>query len=174
MADNGRPSKLKPEVIEKIVQALTVGNYRKQAALYAGIDDGTLRRWMKRGRAEPEGPYADFRAAVLEAESKAQIMAMGCVTKAIREGDWKAAAWMLERRLPEHYAPRSRLFDPYRVLEILDDEGLVADRDRALTALAEAEPSLSLESGSDFEIDETQVTDEDRDALFRLLRMAQP
>ena len=173
MDDRGRPSKLRPEVEEKVVQALRLGNYRRQAATFAGIDDTTLRRWMKRGMIERDGPYADFRRAVLEAETMAQITAMGAVTKAIRGGDWKAAAWMLERKAPEQYAPRSRLFDAYRVLEILEDEGLVVDRDRALTALAEAEPSLSLDQGSDFEIDEDSVSDEDKQALFRLLRMAQ-
>jgi len=171
--DPGRPSKLTLQVEEQLVQALRMGTSRKHAAIYAGIDEATLRRWMARGRVEREGPHAELHRAVVEAEAKAQIVAMGCVAKAIREGDWKAATWLLERKAPEQYAPRSRLFDPYRVLEILEDEGLVVDRDRALTALAEAEPSLSLDQSADFEIDEDAVTDEDKQALFRLLRMAQ-
>ncbi len=172
MAEAGRPSKLTPEVQEKLVQALGIGNTRTQAAAYAGIDSSTLWRWMARGRTEEGGLHAELRRAVFEAESRAQMAAMACVTKAVRDGDWKAAAWMLERSRPEQYAPRSRLFDAHRVLEILEDQGLVVDRDRAFQALAEAEQKVALVGETDDDLEDVEVSEEERRVLFKVLRAA--
>ena len=66
MAEAGRPSKLTPEVQEKLVQALGIGNTRTQAAAYAGIDSSTLWRWMARGRTEEDGLHAELRRAVFD------------------------------------------------------------------------------------------------------------
>lgn len=174
MPDTGRPTDLTPEIAEKLVQAASLGSYRKQAAAFAGVDERTLRRWLQRGHAEPDSLYAALRARLLEAEARTQVAAMGTITKAIRDGDWKAAAWMLERRTPEQYSPRSRLFDPYRVLEILEEEGLVVDRDRALQALAAAEPGLSIPEGDRGEPDTGHLTEEERRVLQKLLRAPVP
>ena len=171
MPEPGRPSKLIPQTTEQLIQALRLGNSRKHSAIYAGIDEATLRRWMSRGRAEHEGLHADLHRDVIEAEAKSQILAMGCITKAIREGDCRAAQWFLERKAPEHYAPRSRLFDPYHVLELLEDQGLIVDRDRALEALAASEPAISLDE-QDADLEEVEVSDEDRQALMRIVRAA--
>ena len=162
-----------PDVQEKIIQALHLGNHRKHAAAYAGIDEATLRRWIARGRDSDDEPYTSFRKAVEQAEAKAQVMAMGCITKAARDGDWRAGAWILERRAPEHYAPRSRLFDPYRTLELLEEAGLVTDRDRALTALAQEGGAIdagSVEEEDD--LDCLDITEEQREILFGVLHAA--
>ncbi|HEX5136959.1 MAG TPA: hypothetical protein VFY93_08310 [Planctomycetota bacterium] len=170
MPENGRPSKLDPATTEKVVQAIIAGCSRADAARYAGVTDRTLQRWIERGRAEKEGPFAGFVGAILDAEAKASVLANGCIARAIRDGDWKAAAWFLERRFPERYAPRSRLFDPHRVLEILEERGLVVDRDRALVALAEASPGVAAPDGDD--LGGLDVSEEDKKALFRVLRAA--
>ncbi len=132
----GRPTKLTPAVQERLIQALAIGNHRKVAADYAGVDEKTVRRWMARGIEEPNGPCGALRDAVRQAESKAQIMAQGCITQAARNGDWRAAAWFLERRVPERFSPNSRLFDPVRVLDILEEAGVEFDRKDAVRALA--------------------------------------
>lgn len=121
MTEKGRPSELTPQVREKLVQALAIGNYRGDAARFAGIDPTTLSRWMRRGREEPQGPFAELRDAVLDAEAKAKVMALGCVTKAIRDGDWKAAAWYLERKHPHQYAEKSHLFLVAKALEQMEE-----------------------------------------------------
>ena len=109
MPEMGRPTKLEPEVQERIVQALLLGNHRQDAAEYAGIHPATLRRWLLRGFEEQEGPYVAFRKAVLEAEARAKITAMGCITKAARDGDWKAAAWYLQKKYPHQFSNRSEV-----------------------------------------------------------------
>lgn len=47
----GRPSKLTPDVQERIVNALNAGNYLEVAAGYAGISPSTLHNWIARGKA---------------------------------------------------------------------------------------------------------------------------
>ena len=173
MSEPGRPSKLTPEVQEKIVQALHLCNHRKHAAEFAGIEERTLRRWMARGKNPNDHEYTAFRAAVVEAEAKAKVMAMGCIAKASRDGDWRAAAWLLERRNPEHYAPRSSLFDPYRTLELLEEAGLIKDeedRDRALTALAQSGGNIEQPApeGED-DLDSLDLSEEQREILFGVL-----
>ena len=176
MHDGGRPSKLTPEVQEKIVQALHLCSHRKHAAEFAGIEERTFRRWMDRGKNPNDHEYAAFRAAVVEAEAKAKVMAMGCITKAARDGDWRPAAWLVERRAPEHYAPRSSLFDPYRTLELLEEAGLIKDeqdRDRALTALAQSGGNIEKPAPEgDDDLDCLDITEEQREILFGVLHAA--
>jgi len=176
MPDPGRPTKLTPAVQEKIVQALQLCNRRKDAAEYAGINDATLRRWMARGKNANDEEYAAFRQAVIEAEAKAQILAMGCIATEIRNGNWKAAAWYLERKAPEHYSPRSSLFDPYRTLELLEEAGLIRDeeeRDRALTALAQAGGKIEQPAAADDDdLDQLDLSEEQREILFGVLHAA--
>ncbi|MHC4137370.1 MAG: hypothetical protein ACYS0K_20665 [Planctomycetota bacterium] len=110
MPEPGRRTKLTPAAQERVVSALLLGNSRATAAKFAGIDRATLRRWMARGAEEKESIYAELRAAVLEAESRAKVTAMGCIMKAMREGDWRAAAWWLERKWPAEFGAKSPLF----------------------------------------------------------------
>lgn len=100
----GRPSKLTPEVTDKLLTALRAGNYRGPAAFYAGIGIRTFKQWMAAGKKTPEGPYGKLRTAVLEAEKGAEIFCVGVIQRSARDGDWKAAAWWLERKAPEHWA----------------------------------------------------------------------
>jgi hypothetical protein len=43
---------------------------------------------------------------------------MGCITKAIRDGDWRAARWFLERKWPAEFGAKSPL---YLVAKALDE-----------------------------------------------------
>jgi len=176
MSETGRPPKLTPAVQEKILQALHLSNHRKHAAAFAGVGERTFRRWMACGANPDDVPYASFRQAVEEAEAKAHVMSMGCIAKAARGGDWKAAAWMLERKLPEHYAPRSSLFDPYRTLELLEEAGLIKseeDRERALTALAQAGGKIDQPAADEEnDLDQLDLSEEQREILFGVLHAA--
>ncbi len=185
MPDNGRPSKLTPAIQEKIVQALSIGNYRKDAAEYAGIDAATLHRWLLRGAREKDSAYADLRAAVLEAESRAKITAIGSITKAMRNGDWRAAAYWLERKFPHQFSDRSQLFLIQKTFEQVESAAEAAGIElpdsvwetawtRLAADLAQKLPSqlrLDLKQPSDLddEFGDIEVTDEQRDALFELL-----
>lgn len=85
-----RPSKRTPEVEKRITDALTAGMSRKGAAEYGGIDEGTLIDWVKR--------YPNFASAVVAAEAACEFRATLTIRAAFNDGDWKAAAFWLERR----------------------------------------------------------------------------
>lgn len=97
----GRPCKLTPEVQERITQALNVGAYRAEAAIYAGIAASTFYSWMERGEADREHDrvteFSQFVDAVELAEARSEILLLGLITKAA-ERDWNAARWRLERK----------------------------------------------------------------------------
>lgn len=101
----GRPGKLTAEVEERIVQAIRAGSYFAVAARAAGVSESTFYRWLARGAAEPDGPYAGFRAAVLRAEAESELHAVVAVRRAARE-DWRAALALLERRHRERWGRR--------------------------------------------------------------------
>ena len=120
MPENGRPSKLTPEIQERIVQALVLGNHRQDAAAYAGIHPRTLRRWLLQGAQEQAGEHADFGRAVAEAEARAKVTAMGCIVKAARDGEWKAAAWWLQKMFPHQFSEQSQLFAVAKAFEQIE------------------------------------------------------
>lgn len=100
----GRPSKLTPEVQDKVVQAILAGNYQDTAAQYAGIGTTTFYRWMEKG-AEDDAPqmYRDFREAVESANATAEVRDVALITQAAQSGTWQAAAWKLERKFPQRW-----------------------------------------------------------------------
>jgi transposase len=98
----GRPTKLTPEVQEKIVSLVRAGNYPEVAAQAAGISGKTYYEWMKRGESEA-GIYREFRKAVKEAQAAAESHAVTVIRKAAIDGTWQAAAWFLERSKAERW-----------------------------------------------------------------------
>ncbi|MDP3938165.1 MAG: hypothetical protein Q8R92_08505 [Deltaproteobacteria bacterium] len=99
----GRPTKLTPEIQDKIVEAISGGNYKEIAAEWAGIAPDTLGRWLSRARE----PYLTFRRAVLEAERTAEIRCVALIMKAAGE-DAKHAEWLLERKHHERWGRKDR------------------------------------------------------------------
>jgi len=76
----GRPSKLTEERIEAIVNAVAVGTHYVDAAILAGIDRGTLYRWLKRAtvaegleasaRSQSQRRALDLRDGITRAEAE--------------------------------------------------------------------------------------------------------
>lgn len=98
----GRPTSLTPERLQLLVEALETGCPRKQAAILAGVTDTTFYSWMKWGE-QGKQPYADCLAKVREAEARGMARNLALIQDAAPR-DWKAAAWILERRHPADFA----------------------------------------------------------------------
>jgi hypothetical protein len=98
----GRPTLFTKARRNKIIKAIAAGNYREVAAQTAGIDKATLRGWMRRGRLEKKGDYFSFFTAVMEAENKAESVAVQAVRLAGKD-DVKHFQWWLERKCPERW-----------------------------------------------------------------------
>lgn len=104
----GRPTKLTLEVQEKIVSAITAGNYIETASAYAGINKTTLYKWLKRGGRAKSGIYFSFSNAVEKALADAEVLDVARIAKAA-ETYWQAAAWRLERKFPQKWGRKDRL-----------------------------------------------------------------
>jgi transposase len=116
----GRPTKLTPEVQERIVTALRAGNYRETASRHAGISYMTFRRWEMKGE------------AIKKAEADAEVRDLELISKAAEE-QWQAAAWKLERKYPQRWGRRDAT-----KLELSGEVKQVTISDRELDQLREA------------------------------------
>ena len=101
----GRPSKLTPDLIEKICAPIAAGNYMETAAAYAGVAKDTLYAWLRKGREQKRGLFREFSDAVERAMAEAEMRDVLLVAKAA-ETQWQAAAWRLERRTPQKWGRR--------------------------------------------------------------------
>jgi transposase-like protein len=119
----GRPTKLTPDLKERIVGAIRSGAYNETAAAFAGIAESTFYAWLanaqKDREANPEQgtDFTEFQEAVEKAQAEAELDKLLIIGKAARgqptaegvpgtPGSWQAAAWMLERKHPDRYGRR--------------------------------------------------------------------
>src|SRR5439155_9145176 len=104
----GRPTKLTPDVQERLTSAIRAGNFYEAACGYAGIDYRTFRRWMERGERESRGQFRALREAVEKAEADAEVTVVAQWRSQI-SSSWQAARDFLARRYPDRWRPSERL-----------------------------------------------------------------
>lgn len=126
----GRPTSLNPDVQERLLEAFRLGQTSiATAAHYAGISEATYHNWMKRGR-EGDERYLEFFEAIEKARADAVMINLGVIRKAAASGQWQAAAWWLERVLPEQYARKV-------TVETISRDALIEELERLERELAE-------------------------------------
>lgn len=101
----GRPSKLTPDVVQRLVKAIEAGNYYEAACAYAGISYGTFRRWMVDGENATRGKYRDFYEAITRAEQTAEVR-MVAQWQQHMPMDYRAIRDFLERRFPQRWGKK--------------------------------------------------------------------
>jgi len=128
--------------LQPAIEALKVGATYKLAAEAAGIAPSTFYKYLRKGRDQETPMWAEFYRQVQAANhDRSQFM-----LKRIEEGsrkDWRAAAWLLERRylyrlnapmdIPEE-EPAKKTSDP---IELLKNQ--IADLQRAIASAAAAQ-----------------------------------
>jgi len=87
--------------------ALLDGAPMHHAAAAAGIGERTLQTAMARAR-DGDPRYVPLLREMEEAEGGMVTRALGVIRRAAEEGQWQAAAWLLERRHPDHFGRRDR------------------------------------------------------------------
>lgn len=96
--------KFNPQLLKRLYDAIEMGMTYEHAAKYAGISDETLRQW--RAGHFPSYVTEEEKQEFFErfdlAEGQSVMNKMATITAHSAE-DWKAAAWMLERRHPDAY-----------------------------------------------------------------------
>lgn len=93
----GRRTKLTPDIVQKLVEAISIGCTYEQACDYAGIAASTFYAWMSNGRNGKEG-FIEFLETIKKANAKSVVANLAVVQRAARDGQWQAAAFILERR----------------------------------------------------------------------------
>lgn len=128
--------------LQPAIEALKIGATYKLAAEAAGIAPSTFYKYLRKGRDQETPMWAEFFRQVQSANhDRSQFM-----LKRIEEGsrkDWRAAAWLLERRylyrlnapmdIPEE-EPAKKTSDP---IELLKNQ--IADLQRAIASAAAAQ-----------------------------------
>lgn len=102
----GRPTDCTPEVTRRICEALRAGCTRDAAAAAGLVSRTAMATWIRKGNDGVE-PYAQFVQEVQRAEDEAEQLLLLTI-QAQAPQDWKAAAWILERRRPHHWGRTQR------------------------------------------------------------------
>jgi predicted trehalose synthase len=105
-----RPTKLTPQVQEKIVKFIRNGAYYENAARAAGITYMTFRTWMRAGQAARAGKFFEFSYAIGLAEAELEVELVGRWNKFCMgtDCDWRGIMGFLARRFPERWSSQAR------------------------------------------------------------------
>jgi hypothetical protein len=125
-----RPSKLTPELRERIEQELADGAPVVVAAQRTGVSPRSLTRWLSQGlvirpsapdaplgfAATPPDPAPGTGGSIEGRVADAEEGLVAVILAAARRGSWQASAWLLERSIPERWArPPARTTEAPRV-----------------------------------------------------------
>ena len=98
-----RPTKLTPEVHEAIVDGINAGLTFRLSCARAGVTPATFYNWLEKGKVAQSGALMEFFNAVERA-----LRLISQITLQA-PADWRAAAFILERRFPDDYGRRAEL-----------------------------------------------------------------
>ena len=113
----GRKTKLTPELLTRLNQALSAGNYVETACAYAGISTSIYYSWVTEAK-KPNAKkiYLEFLDTIEKAKSVAEIRNLQIIQTAAqgdvntgKEPDWRAATWFLERAYPRKWGRHERV-----------------------------------------------------------------
>ena len=104
----GRKTKLTPEVQEIIVDGINAGLTLGLTCARAGVTPATFYNWLEKGEAAKSGVLMEFFNAVERAKADSALRLVSQITLQAPT-DWRAAAFMLERRFPDDYGKRSEI-----------------------------------------------------------------
>lgn len=102
----GRPTRLTPETMSRVLNAIRSGAFLNAAAAYAGVRPSTLYGWWKRGREAKSGRYRELSDGIERALADSELRATYAVVKAFEQGEWRAALAYLSKRFPTRWSDR--------------------------------------------------------------------
>jgi len=132
------PSKYNPETVQAILEAVERGLPFRQAASLVSVSPSTITRWIaeRTGFAE----RIERSRAIFCNRSIRQIQEIG-----ENRQDWKAAAWLLAKRIPEHFGEKKEIVVSSEHTERREIALELSGENRALSGLLE---KLRIASGS--------------------------
>jgi transposase-like protein len=84
----GRPTKLTPQVHDELVELVSAGNFRVDAAHAVGINESTLHRWLQRGRAHYERVEDEWAAASADESDQGSDGQDSDLAEVVGEREW--------------------------------------------------------------------------------------
>lgn len=114
---------LQPNLEQNLLDYIRIGTPIRNAVVAAGITETSFYSWINRGMAErerlklvkgaKENPtevvFLKFLEQVERAKAEAVAKKVAVIAKSGNDGDWRAAAWWLERQLPEEFGKTDKL-----------------------------------------------------------------
>lgn len=100
---------------KQLADALRGGADLLTAAHFAGLNAQTVYRWLELGQRANEAvergeavdaeaqPFLELWVLLRKARADAVMRNVAQIQKAANQGEWKAAAWWLERQLPDTF-----------------------------------------------------------------------
>lgn len=108
----GRPSKLTPEVRDRLFNAIAIGATMDLACRCAGLNPSTVSEWVRRGEGRDKRPptpeFAEFAADIRRAIADSELKLLSRWSAASKH-DWRAAMALLARRFPERWSDNRRI-----------------------------------------------------------------
>ena len=119
----GRKTALLDVIKEQtLLDYIRIGTPVRKAVAASGIAEKTFYNWMSRGMAERERQalvpnakknpteviFLQFLQRVEQARAEAIMKKVAVIAKSGNDGDWRAAAWWLERQVPEEFGKTDR------------------------------------------------------------------
>ena len=102
------------ELIQKAVALKKGGANNKDIAFACGVSESQFCRWTRHPKTENQEQLAQ---ELKKAEAAYKNSLLAIIAKASKERDWKAAAWLLERKYPEEYSRREKVVLDNKVKE---------------------------------------------------------
>jgi hypothetical protein len=126
---------LDPEKVIQLLAAIRGGSDLDTACHFATLPVPLVYRWLERGKIEStrvemggdvtpsEAEFVDFWVDLKKARADAITRNVSTIQKAAQSGTWKAAAWWLERTMPDVYGKQatSPAIDSSAAKEITQD-----------------------------------------------------
>jgi len=106
MARAGAKPKLTKELVQRAVQLKKGGANHKDIAAAIGVGECTFSRWINNPK---NALQRQLQQELKKAEADYKNALLAVIAKQAKERDWKAAAWLLERKYPEEYARVDRV-----------------------------------------------------------------
>jgi len=115
--------------IDELTRLLRAGAFLETAAAAIDVTSATLRNWLRYAR-KGDKRYEPVARAIQQACAEFEYRTQLCVNAAAEDGDWKAAAWLLEKRFPKRWGAMAQ------GEELDDEEDLTFDWEASHTAAA--------------------------------------
>jgi len=101
-----RPVKLTLKLTREITAYIRDGNSPTISATLVGISPSTYFNWMSKGSSQ-KPRFMEFSESIERAKAQSIINRVAHISRAADSGNWRAAAWLLERMAPESFGKNS-------------------------------------------------------------------